>query len=91
MWICINRSNWACISAWLAGACQVTTTVDVSAYIEQKRAALEAHRTQMGPEQFFMQLPRELFAEAFGRETFQRIAGPGPASETDLFEGLNQP
>jgi N-acetyl-1-D-myo-inositol-2-amino-2-deoxy-alpha-D-glucopyranoside deacetylase len=66
----------------------ITTTIDVSAYVDAKRAALEAHRTQMGPDQFFMKLPRELFAEAFGRETFQRIAGPGPAAESDLFEGL---
>jgi N-acetyl-1-D-myo-inositol-2-amino-2-deoxy-alpha-D-glucopyranoside deacetylase len=66
----------------------VTSTVDVSAFIDAKRAALEAHRTQMGPDQFFMKLPPELFAEAFGRETFQRIAGPGPNHETDLFEGV---
>jgi N-acetyl-1-D-myo-inositol-2-amino-2-deoxy-alpha-D-glucopyranoside deacetylase len=67
---------------------QVTTIVDVSAYIAAKHAALASHRTQMGPEQFFMQLPPELFAEAFGRETFQRVAGSGPTPETDLFGGL---
>ena len=65
----------------------VTTTVDVSAYISEKRAALESHRTQMGPEQFFMKLPPDLFVEAFGRETFQRVAGSGPTPETDLFDG----
>ena len=62
--------------------------MDVSAYIGAKRAALESHRTQMGPEQFFMQLPTELFAEAFGRETFQRVAGSGPTPESDLFASL---
>jgi N-acetyl-1-D-myo-inositol-2-amino-2-deoxy-alpha-D-glucopyranoside deacetylase len=67
---------------------KVTTIVDVSAYIAAKRAALESHRTQMGPEQFFMQLPPELFTEAFGRETFQRVAGSGPTPETDLFVDL---
>jgi mycothiol conjugate amidase Mca len=70
---------------------RVTTTVDVSAYIAQKRAALEAHRTQMGPEQFFMRLPSEFFTEMFGRETFQRVTGPGATPETDLFDGLPQP
>ena len=65
----------------------VTTTVDVSAYMSEKRAALESHRTQMGPEQFFMKLPPDLFVEAFGRETFQRVAGSGPTPETDLFDG----
>ncbi|MBV8717205.1 MAG: PIG-L family deacetylase [Chloroflexi bacterium] len=67
---------------------RVTTTVDVSAYVDAKRAALEAHATQMGPDQFFMKLPQELFAEAFGRETFQRMAGPGPNAETDLYQGI---
>jgi len=66
---------------------RVTTTVDVSAYIAAKHAALQAHRTQMGPEQFFMKLPPDLFVEAFGRETFQRVAGSGPSPETDLFDG----
>ena len=66
----------------------VTTLVDVSRYVDAKRAALQAHRTQMGPDQFFMKLPPDLFAEAFGRESFQRITGPGPSAETDLFEGL---
>jgi N-acetyl-1-D-myo-inositol-2-amino-2-deoxy-alpha-D-glucopyranoside deacetylase len=67
---------------------QITTIVDVSAYVEVKHAALAAHRTQMGPEQFFMRLPPELFAEAFGRETFKRIVGPGELPESDLFAGL---
>jgi N-acetyl-1-D-myo-inositol-2-amino-2-deoxy-alpha-D-glucopyranoside deacetylase len=67
---------------------RVTTTVDVSAYVEAKREALAAHRTQMGPEQFFMRLPPALYAEAFGRESFQRVTGPGDAAETDLFAGL---
>ena len=67
---------------------RVTTTVDVSAYVGQKRAALESHRTQMGPNQFFMRIPQELFAEVFGRETFQRVAGPGDTPEADLFAGL---
>jgi mycothiol conjugate amidase Mca len=69
---------------------RVTTTVDVSAYVGAKRAALEAHRTQMGPEQFFMRLPQPLFAEVFGRETFERVVGPGETPETDLFSGLDQ-
>ncbi|TME34985.1 MAG: GlcNAc-PI de-N-acetylase [Chloroflexi bacterium] len=67
---------------------RVTTTVDVSAYVAQKRAALQSHRTQMGPEQFFMRLPEELFAEVFGRESFQRVAGPGDNPEADLFAAL---
>lgn len=67
---------------------RITTTVDVSAYVDAKRASLAAHRTQMGPESFFMKLPPELFADVFGRETFERIAGPGDTPETDLFSSL---
>jgi N-acetyl-1-D-myo-inositol-2-amino-2-deoxy-alpha-D-glucopyranoside deacetylase len=68
---------------------RVTTTIDVSAYVPTKLAALRAHRTQMGPEQFFMRLPEALFADLFGREMFQRVVGPGPSPEHDLFAGLD--
>lgn len=69
---------------------RVTTVVDVSAYVPQKRAALAAHRTQMGPDSFFMHLPAELFAELSSRERFQLGAGRAAPSgmETDLFAGL---
>lgn len=68
----------------------VTTTVDVSAHVEQKRLALFAHATQMGPEVFFTKLPRPLFHELFSRETFQRVKSrvSAPTPETDLFAGL---
>jgi hypothetical protein len=44
----------------------------------------------MGPDQFFMRIPPELFREAFGSETFQLAqADAAPAGdETDLFQGL---
>jgi mycothiol conjugate amidase Mca len=67
----------------------VTTFVDVSGYVASKRAALAAHRTQMGPEQFFMRLPEAVFGDIFGRETFQRVVGSGPLPEDDLFAGLD--
>ncbi|MGE3270300.1 MAG: PIG-L family deacetylase [Chloroflexota bacterium] len=68
----------------------ITTHVDVSAHIEQKRRALFAHATQMGPEVFFAKLPEPVFHEMFGREAFRlvqsRTSGPLPTS--DLFQGL---
>jgi mycothiol conjugate amidase Mca len=68
---------------------RLTTTVDVNEYVETKRRSLAAHRTQMGPDQFFMRVPPELFAEFFGRENFQRVSGAGSGSpEVDLFAGL---
>jgi N-acetyl-1-D-myo-inositol-2-amino-2-deoxy-alpha-D-glucopyranoside deacetylase len=71
---------------------RITTVVDVSQYVEIKRQALAAHRTQMGPEQFFMRLPPPIFGRVFGRESFQRVHGPkadaSAAEETDLFSGI---
>ena len=66
----------------------ITTTVDVSAYVDIKRTALEAHRTQMGPNMFFMRVPADLWRESFGRETFERRIGQGALPETDLFADL---
>lgn len=68
----------------------VTTVVDVSAHVEQKRQALFSHATQMGPEVFFAKLPKPLFHQLFSRESFQlvhaRVSAPTP--EADLFAGL---
>ena len=68
----------------------VTTVVDVSAQVGQKRQALFAHATQMGPEVFFAKIPEPLFAQLFGRESFQLVHARVPAEspETDLFAGL---
>jgi mycothiol conjugate amidase Mca len=68
----------------------VTTLVDVSAHVDQKRRALYAHATQMGPEVFFAKLPPSLFDRLFSRESFQLVRSRVPAAppETDLFAGL---
>jgi N-acetyl-1-D-myo-inositol-2-amino-2-deoxy-alpha-D-glucopyranoside deacetylase len=67
---------------------RVTTTVDVSRFVQQKRDALTAHRTQMGENMFFMRLPTELFGKLFGTELFQLVQGPPDGSSDDLFAGL---
>lgn len=68
----------------------ITTVVDVSAYVGQKRQALFAHATQMGPEVFFAKMPEPLFHQMFGSESFQlaRSRVETTLSETDLFDGL---
>jgi N-acetyl-1-D-myo-inositol-2-amino-2-deoxy-alpha-D-glucopyranoside deacetylase len=66
----------------------VTTTVDVSGFVAEKRAALTAHRTQMGENMFFMRLPAEVFGQIFGREHFQLVRGDAQGADTDLFGGL---
>jgi LmbE family N-acetylglucosaminyl deacetylase len=61
---------------------ELTLGVDVTAYVDQKREALTAHRSQVSDQSFFLQMPPEMFAQAFGREWFiehDRMPGPdGP-------------
>jgi N-acetyl-1-D-myo-inositol-2-amino-2-deoxy-alpha-D-glucopyranoside deacetylase len=67
---------------------RVTARVDVSAYAAAKRAALVAHRTQMGADNFIMRLPMDIFSEMFGQESFQLVRGPSAGAAQDLFGGL---
>lgn len=68
----------------------VTTEVDVGAWIDRKRAALTAYRSQIGPDSFFLNTPEEMAAAFFGVEQFVLEAGEpgGPVPEDDLFAGL---
>ena len=49
---------------------EITLSVDVTGYVDHKRAALTAHRSQVSDQSFFLQMPPEMFAQAFGREWF---------------------
>jgi LmbE family N-acetylglucosaminyl deacetylase len=48
----------------------ITHAVDVSAAIDTKRAAMAAHRSQIGPDSFFFKMPDGVFTSAFGTEWF---------------------
>lgn len=64
----------------------ITTTVDVGDFVDQKRAAMQAHASQIPEDSFFLQLPPEAFRAAFGQEWFIR-RGPRPDEhETWLFD-----
>ncbi|MFD9963582.1 PIG-L family deacetylase [Amycolatopsis sp. NPDC058986] len=66
----------------------ITGAVDVTAYLDAKRAAMRAHASQIPEESFFLAMPDEGFAHAFGTEWFIR-AGQGPGiTETDIMAGL---
>jgi N-acetyl-1-D-myo-inositol-2-amino-2-deoxy-alpha-D-glucopyranoside deacetylase len=70
---------------------QVTTEVDVAAWLERKRAAMAAHRSQIGPDSFFLNTPDELVTSMFATEQFVLEEGrPGGDGlpETDLFAGI---
>ena len=68
---------------------QITTSVDIAAVIDRKRAALTAHASQLD-ESWLSRLPPELFLDVFGQETFIRAQDTtaAPVPENDLFAGL---
>ena len=70
----------------------VTTVVDVAPYLPAKRAALVAHRSQIGEDSFFLNTPDDLAGVAFGTEEFVLEDGtpgvPDGEVEDDLFAGL---
>jgi len=56
----------------------ITGAVDVRAFLEHKRKAMQAHASQISEESFFLQMPPDVFAEAFGTEWYIRDGqGPG--------------
>jgi len=66
----------------------ITAAVDVTPYLEHKRRAMRAHASQISEQSFFLAMPDDAFAYAFGTEWFIR-EGQGPGiTETDLLAGL---
>ena len=53
-------------------AAQITHAVDVSSVVDRKRRAMAAHRSQISEESFFLSMPEDRFAMAFGTEWFIR-------------------
>lgn len=52
---------------------EITTAVDVADVLEIKRAAMVAHASQIGEDSWFLTLPPEAFALAFGTEWFRQV------------------
>lgn len=67
----------------------ITSTLDVSAHVEAKRKALQAHVSQ-GENIFLLRLPEELQQMVFSFEAFVRhyCRVEAPDTEDDLFAGL---
>ena len=63
----------------------ITTRVDVRPYLATKRAALALHSSQVDEASFFLSMPDEIFAAAFGTEWFIRRDAPPGTAETWLF------
>ena len=60
----------------------ITTAVDVTGYLDVKRAAMAAHASQIPADSWFLAMPEEAFAAAFGTEWFIRR---GVASTPDTW------
>ena len=74
---------------------QVTTRIDISAFLAQKIAALGCHRSQIRNGGWLLSVPEEMRAEFFGHEHFTLVESrlPEPTFEPgtledDLFAGL---
>jgi mycothiol conjugate amidase Mca len=69
---------------------QVTTRIDVTPYRSRVREAMQAHRTQIAPDDPFLNIPEELGLEIFGADTFTRARSlvEAPVPEHDLFAGI---
>lgn len=75
---------------------QVTTRIDVGAWRERKESAIRAHRSQIGADSFFLNLPDDLATDLYGQEEFvlaevasERLRLPD-LPEDDLFAGLRE-
>lgn len=71
---------------------EVTTVVDVSDVLDAKRAAMAAHRSQIGPDSFFLNTPPGVVEDLFQVEEFALREGEpgGDQPERDVFAGLPQ-
>jgi mycothiol conjugate amidase Mca len=72
---------------------RITTALDVSDYMERKRAALLEHRTQIAIDGPFLSMPAEISRQWFGAEYFTLLQSRVPmphreGHEDDLFAGL---
>jgi len=71
-------------------AAEITHEINVAAVLTRKRRAMAAHRSQISDDSFFMTMPDEAFAAAFGHECFIEIGASrtGEPFERDLFAKL---
>lgn len=68
---------------------EITLAVDVTGFIGRKREALTAHRSQVSDQSFFLKMPEEMFAHAFGKEWYiehDRVPEPSGPRIGWLFE-----
>ncbi len=67
---------------------EITHRVDAVDVVEQKRASMRAHASQMAPDHFMLAMPDAMFALGMGTEFYILDPLPNPASTPELFEEL---
>ncbi|MGH3584964.1 MAG: PIG-L family deacetylase [Pseudonocardia sp.] len=70
---------------------EITHRVDAVDFVEQKRASMRAHASQMSPEHFLIAMPDQMFAFGMGVEFYIVDPAPSPAATPNLFEELFTP
>ena len=66
----------------------VTTTLDVTPYVDTKIASLECHQTQLDPNGPFAQMPKDFTREIMSTEYFALAHPENASSEADLLARL---
>ena len=72
----------------------ITHRIDVADHLAQKRASMVAHASQIAADSFFLAMPAEMYAGAFGAEWYIEQGRVRPAGEDfadDLFADLRSP
>ncbi|HVE47704.1 MAG TPA: PIG-L family deacetylase [Acidimicrobiales bacterium] len=62
----------------------ITTRVDVTQYLDAKRAAMAAHSSQIAETSFFLNMGPEAFTAVWGQETYICRGAPAGTAETSL-------
>jgi LmbE family N-acetylglucosaminyl deacetylase len=74
------------MSAWTIGSptVEIDLSIDVRPFIARKRAAMEAHASQITGDTSARRLDDEAFAEVYGTEWYLRSGPPGPLDSLRL-------
>lgn len=68
----------------------ISFELDVRSAVGKKKASIMAHRSQVGPDSFFLTMPDEMFQVAFGFEWFNvpNVTGTGGPTSVNVLPGL---
>ena len=76
---------------WGKPEAEITHKVDVAGVAARKRAAMQAHASQMGPDHPLLAMPEPIFLVGLGVEFYIVAPEPGPATAPEVFLDLFTP